>query len=152
MLDTECKYHLALPKRNGIDEGRLNLLKHLSIVVLKKSGLRTHLNGNHTGKFKVMKLLLKTVAKVCKVIVCLSIFLSAGLFCFLTKLFEFYGSGLLKSLLTCNDVHGKFFVIFHVKVVHLVEHSNVLHKYYLMILKVLNNLVYVSFCFGICIL
>ncbi len=96
-----------------------------------------------------MKLLLETIAKVCVIVILLSVFLSAGLFGFLSELFKFDVSRICKALLTCDDVHGEFFVILGVKSVHLVEHRDVLHKDDLVILQLLNDLVDVSFSLGV---
>ena len=62
MLDANRDDHLALPERDRIDDGRLDLLCHDRVGGLDHANLRPCLHGNSPGQHQVMKLFLKAVA------------------------------------------------------------------------------------------
>ena len=103
--ETEGDEHLALPQRDGVDDGRLDLFAHNAVVVLNESDLRRHLYRYHTGKLKIVDLLLESVAEGCKVVRLLRVLGKTRFLGVLLKLDERGLSLLLKLLLAGENVH-----------------------------------------------
>ena len=107
--------------------------------------MRSHLNGNDTGQFKVVDFLLESADHIGKIICFLSIFRITAFFGSSFHFGEFFVAELFGFNLTCNDIHGKLFLILLVAFVHLIKHCSILHQDDLMLLKLLNDLIYVNF-------
>ena len=88
VLDAEGDDHLVLPQRNRVDQGRLNLLHHLSVVLLDKADLRRGLDGDHAGQLQIVNLFLKAVAHGIIIAGGLGVFGEAGGLCLVHELYK----------------------------------------------------------------
>ena len=145
MCDAESEDHLALPERDGVDDGGLDLLRHHGVVVLDEADLRRHLETDVAGQLKVVDLLFEAGAEVREIPCLLGVFGQAGFIGFAEQLGE---SGLalgLELLLAGEDVHRDLLEVIEVALVHLVEHRNILHKNDLVLFEVAGDAVNIDF-------
>src|SRR5690606_10665665 len=59
--ETNGNNDLVFPKRNSVEDRRLNLLNEYLIVLLNQPNLRAGLDRNHPGKLHVVEFLLETI-------------------------------------------------------------------------------------------
>ena len=121
VLQPQSQHHLALPQGDGIHQRGLDLFQHQCVVVLDQPGLRAHLDRNHPGQLKIVDLLFKTIAEVGIVVVPLSILLSTGLGRFFPQLLQRLAPGFVQRFFARQDIHGQFFIVFGIQIVHLVQ-------------------------------
>ena len=126
-LNAQRQDHLALPQRNGVDQGGLDLFRHQRIVVLDHPDLRRHLQADDPGQLQIVQLLLKALALIGKVVGPLRVLRQAGL---LRRGLQ-GGQGLVlllgKALPPGQDIHRQLLVVFEVLFIHLVQQGRVLH-------------------------
>ena len=108
MVDSDSQNHLALPERDSIDDGRLDLLRHQCIIILHQTDLRSHLNGDHTGQLQIMDLLLKPVAERRHIVDRLRILRKAGLMSLVHESRQLASANLIQFLLARQNVHAQF--------------------------------------------
>ena len=144
VLHPQCQHHLALPQGNGVHQRGLDLLDHQGIVILQQTGLRTHLNGHHTGQLQIVDLLFKPVAHADQVVIGLCILGKAGLLRLFAQLLQLIAAHVCQTLFPGQNVHGQLFIVLQVQLIHLVKHGHVLEQRDLMILQILGDLVHVG--------
>ena len=89
-----------------------------------------------------MQLLFKALALLRVVVVGLRILGKAARLRLFAQLLELAGADLGQTLFARDDIHGQFFVVLEVQLIHLVEHRDVLHQRDLMLFKLRNNAVH----------
>ena len=89
-----------------------------------------------------MQLLFKALALLRVVVVGLRILGKAARLRLLAQLLELAGADLGQTLFARDDIHGQFFVVLEVQLIHLVEHRDILHQRDLMLFKLRNNAVH----------
>ena len=87
MGDSKCQHHLALPKWNGIYNGCLDFFYHKGVIVLHQTNLRCCLQGNGSGQFQIMQLLLETIALTVQILGFLRILRKSADCCFCLQIF-----------------------------------------------------------------
>ena len=141
MIHGQAEDHLALPERDGVDDGGADLLGHEGVVVLNHTDLRRHLQRDRTRQLKVVYLLLKAADHIGKVVRSLRVLGQAGLLSLalqfgkldIPKLFDAHSAG--------NDIHCQLFHVFLVLLIHFVHQADVLEKNDFVALKLLDDLV-----------
>ena len=78
---------------------------------------------------------LKTDAEIFQIFCRLSVFCKAGELCLVFLLLKVCGSYQFQLFLACHDVHGKFFEISQILLVHLIQYGDVLEQLTLMSLQ-----------------
>ena len=96
-----------------------------------------------------MKLLLKTITLVFQIIGCLGVFWKSACRCLLMKLHKLSFPDFLKFLFARKDIHGKFFKICQVLLIHLIQYCRILHQTHLVLLQSFCDLRHISL--GFCV-
>ena len=141
--NAEREYHLALPQRNGVHNGGLDLLDERNLVVLHEANLRRRLHSDGAGEVQVAELLLEARAHGLEVLRSLGVLGATGGAGMLDKLDELALANLRKLLLARKQVHRKLLEVHEVQLVHLVERRRVLHERHLVVLQLVHDLIHV---------
>ena len=96
-----------------------------------------------------MKLFLKAVTFAFQIIGSLCIFRKSACRCLLMQFVELAFSDFPKLLFTCKNVHGKFFKVCKVLLIHFIQHGRIFHQTHLVLLQSFRNLRHISL--GLCV-
>ena len=135
MCHAQGQNHLVLPQGDGVHNGGLDLFSHHRIVGLDQADLWAHLDGDIAGQLQVIQLLFKAVALVGQVAGGLGIFRQAGCFGLGFSGGQVVLPHLLQLFAAGQDIHAQLLEIDKVQLVHLVQHGNVFHQGYLVVLQ-----------------
>ena len=141
--NAEREHHLALPQRNGVHDGGLDLLDERDLVVLHEADLRRRLHGDGAGEVEIAKLFLEARAHGLEVLRSLGVLGATGGAGMLDKLDELALANLSELLLAREQIHRELFEVREVQLVHLVERRRVLHERHLVVLQLVDDLVHV---------
>ena len=141
--NAEREHHLALPQRDGVHNGGLDLLDKRNLVVLHEANLRRRLHGDGAGEVQIAKLLLEARAHGLEVLRSLGVLGAAGGAGVLDKLDELAFANLRELLFARKQIHRELLEVREVQLVHLVERRRVLHERHLVVLQLVDNLVHV---------
>ena len=73
MLHAKGYDHLALPQRDGVDDGGLDALGEHIVVGLHQADLRAHLHGDHARELEIVDALFKALNELAEVVGSLSV-------------------------------------------------------------------------------
>ena len=135
MGHAQRQHHLVFPQRDGVDDGGLNLLRHHGVVGLDEPDLRAHLDGDVAGQLQIVQLFLKPVAQVGQIAGGLRVLRQLGAGGLLLRGFQLGFTHLRQFFLAGQNIHGQFFEVHQIQLVHFVQHGDVLHENHLMVLQ-----------------
>ena len=149
MLNADGDDHLALPEGDSVDDSGLDLFRHDRIRRLDHADLGTRLHCHGPGEHQIMKLLLEAVAHLCVILGRLCVLGKTAALCLGLKLGEFSLTCFLELLLAGENIHGKFFVIAQVQLIHPVEQIYVLHQCDLVLLQLFGDGIHICLDFAV---
>ena len=107
------------------------------------------MNGNNPCQLQIMEFFLKPLTHLAEIVVSLGVLLctcrlSAGF-----QVRQLTGSELFQPPLSRQNVHGQFFIVLQIQLIHLVQHGDVFHQRQLVLLQLAGNLVHIGLDLGI---
>ena len=113
------------------------------------SGSDPSIRFNADGKLKIMQFLFKAVTHTYHIIVGLCIFGGAGFRCFFAQCFHFGTAYFFQTFLPGQNVHGQFFVVLQVQIIHFIQHSHIFQQCNLMSFQHIGNGIHIGFHFAV---
>ena len=94
-----------------------------------------------------MDLLFEAVTQSNQIFDCLCVLRLSTRLCFRHELRQFGGLYFFQFLLSCQNIHGKFFKIKQVLLIHMIQHRHIFHQLCLMIFQCGTDLFHIIFYF-----